>query len=48
MVFEFSEKAKAYQDQLKVFMDKHIYPNEAKFANQIEEGDRWQPVPILE
>ncbi len=48
MVFEFSEKAKAYQDQLKVFMDKHIYPNEAKFANQIEEGDRWQPVPIVE
>ena len=48
MVFEFSEKAKAYQEQLKVFMDKHIYPNEATFANQILEGDRWQPVPILE
>ena len=48
MVFEFSEKAKAYQEQLKVFMDKHIYPNEATFAHQIEEGDRWQPVPILE
>ncbi len=48
MLFEFSEKAKAYQEQLKVFMDKHIYPNEATFARQIEEGDRWQPVPILE
>ena len=48
MVFEFSEKAKAYQEQLKVFMDKHIYPNEATFAHQIEEGDRWQPVPIVE
>jgi alkylation response protein AidB-like acyl-CoA dehydrogenase len=48
MVFEFSEKAKAYQEQLRVFMDKHIYPNEATFARQIEEGDRWQPVPILE
>jgi len=48
MFFEFSEKAKAYQEQLKVFMDKHIYPNEATFANQIREGDRWQPVAIVE
>jgi acyl-CoA dehydrogenase len=48
MLFEFSEKAKAYQEKLKVFMDKHIYPNEATFAHQIGEGYRWQPVPILE
>ena len=48
MFFEFSEKAKAYQERLKVFMDKHIYPNEATFKNQIHEGDRWQPVPIVE
>jgi acyl-CoA dehydrogenase len=48
MVFEFSEKAKAYQEQLKVFMEKHIYPNEATFAHQIQEGDRWQPVAIVE
>jgi acyl-CoA dehydrogenase len=48
MLFEFSEKGKAYQEQLKAFMDKHIYPNEATFAHQIGEGDRWQPVPILE
>jgi acyl-CoA dehydrogenase len=48
MVFEFSEKAKAYQERLKVFMDKHIYPNEATFVNQIREGDRWQPVAIVE
>lgn len=48
MVFEFSEKARGYQEQLKVFMDKHIYPNEATFAHQIGEGDRWQPVAIVE
>ena len=48
MFFEFSEKAKAYQERLKVFMDKHVYPNEATFANQIREGDRWQPVTIVE
>lgn len=48
MVFEFSEKAREYQERLKVFMDKHIYPNEATFAHQIGEGDRWQPVSIVE
>jgi acyl-CoA dehydrogenase len=48
MFFEFSEKTKAYQERLKGFMDKHIYRNETTFRNQIHEGDRWQPVPIVE
>ena len=29
-------------------MDAHIYPNEALFREQIADGDRWQPVPIVE
>ena len=29
-------------------MDEHIYPNEETFRRQIAEGDRWQPVPIIE
>ena len=29
-------------------MDKHIYPNEQVFADQLEEGDRWQPIQIIE
>jgi acyl-CoA dehydrogenase len=48
MQFEFSEKALKYQESVKAFMDTHIYPNEATFAKQIGEGDRWQPVPIVE
>ncbi|MFC1531874.1 acyl-CoA dehydrogenase [Thermodesulfobacteriota bacterium] len=48
MVFEFSDKAKQLQEQVKSFMDKHIYPNESKFMQQINEGDRWEPVPIIE
>ncbi len=48
MQFEFSEKALMYKERLAAFMDRHIYPNEATFANQIRQGDRWQPVPILE
>ena len=29
-------------------MDEHIYPNEATYRQQVAEGDRWQPTPIVE
>jgi acyl-CoA dehydrogenase len=29
-------------------MDEHIYPNERLFHQQVAEGNRWQPVPIVE
>ena len=48
MNFEFSDKATDLQAQLKVFMDKYVYPNEPVFFKQRDEGDRWQPVPIVE
>jgi acyl-CoA dehydrogenase len=48
MFFEFSEKARALQEQLKAFMDKYIYPNEPEFFRQLNEGDRWKVIPLLE
>src|SRR6267378_2227583 len=48
MHFEHSEKAKELQRRVAAFMDEHIYPNEATYHRQIAEGDRWQPVPIVE
>lgn len=48
MLFEFSNKTKEFQERLKAFMDQHIYPNEPTFRKQIAEGDRWEPVPIIE
>jgi acyl-CoA dehydrogenase len=36
------------QQRLTAFMEEHIYPNEATFRQQIAEGDRWQPTPIVE
>ena len=41
MFFEFSEKVMALQEQLKAFMNKHIYPNEPEFFRQLNEGERW-------
>ena len=48
MDFEYSARSKELQQSLATFMDQHIYPNEATFYQQIGEGDRWKPVPIIE
>jgi len=48
MNFEYSDKVKELQQRLSAFMDEYIYPNERVFRQQIDEGDRWQPVAIIE
>ena len=48
MFYEFSEKTKELHVRVKAFMKKNIYPNEQNFYQQIEEGDRWQSLPIME
>ena len=44
------EKAKETTERLNKFMDNHIYPNESKYAKQIDDfgNNRWQVVPIVE
>jgi acyl-CoA dehydrogenase len=48
MHFEHSQKVKDLQRRVVGFMDEHVYPNEATYRRQVAEGDRWQPVPIVE
>jgi acyl-CoA dehydrogenase len=48
MEFAYSDKVAALQDKLRDFMDRHIYPNEARHAHEIETGDRWQPTALME
>ncbi|MDP6389369.1 MAG: acyl-CoA dehydrogenase family protein [Alphaproteobacteria bacterium] len=49
MDFEYSERTKKLQGEVAAFMDEHVYPNEALYVQQIDEGDtRWKPVPIVE
>jgi len=45
--FEFSDKVKDLQRRLQVFLDEHIYPNEQRFHDQIEQN-RWSPTTIVE
>ena len=47
MEFTFSEKAKELQQRLRMFMDEHIYPNEARFQEEIERK-RWSPTLVIE
>jgi acyl-CoA dehydrogenase len=46
--FQVSPRAKEIYQKLRAFMEKHVYPNERLFHEQIEQGERWQPVPLME
>jgi acyl-CoA dehydrogenase len=48
MKFDYSDKVKELQKRVAAFMDEHIYPNEKKYREQVNEGDRWQPTQIVE
>jgi acyl-CoA dehydrogenase len=45
--FEFSEKVRDLQRRLTEFMEQHIYPNEQRYAEEIER-DRWSPTGVIE
>ena len=38
MEFAYSDKVAALQDKLRGFMDRHVYPNEARHVREIETG----------
>ena len=49
MDFEYSARTKMYMEQLQEFMQKHVYPNEAAFQDQLStQPTRWQVPPIME
>ena len=48
MGFHVTERAREIYQRLRAFMDAHVYPHERLFHEQINEGDRWQPAPVME
>jgi acyl-CoA dehydrogenase len=48
MDFRYSDKVVALQEKLSLFMASHIYPNETRYASEIDDGDRWQPSALIE
>ncbi len=52
MDFDYSPKVRELQARLTAFMDAHIYPNEARFHDEIEanraRGNPWVPTLVME
>lgn len=48
MNFDYSAKSVEVQKRLAAFMDAHIYPNEPVYLAELNSGDRWQPLELIE
>ena len=47
-VFSTTPRMLDLQTRLRAFMDERIYPNEAEFARQVDAGNRWEHVQLIE
>ena len=48
MNFDYTPKMQEYREKVSAFMDKHIYPNEQRFHDEVSIGDRWEPTKLVE
>ena len=48
MDLEYSSRTKQLMERLSAFMHEHIYPNEARFDEEVARGDRWEPIALIE
>ncbi len=48
MNFEYSEKTQELIARVSAFMDEHIYPNEQRFIDEVNTGERWEPTAVVE
>src|SRR5699024_2039140 len=48
MNFEYSAKVQDLIARVSAFMDEHVYPNEQRYVDQVNAGDRWQPTELID
>ena len=48
MSFDPNPRTKDLIGRVDAFMQAHVFPNEERFAREVDEGDRWQPVALIE
>jgi acyl-CoA dehydrogenase len=48
MDFAESPKTVDFKQRLQAFMEEHVYPNEQAYAEELNSGDRWQPIDLIE
>ncbi|MBB6015459.1 acyl-CoA dehydrogenase family protein [Deinococcus radiopugnans] len=47
-VFDVTDRSRDLRQRLLAFMDEHIYPNDAEATRQINEGNRWEHLPLID
>jgi acyl-CoA dehydrogenase len=48
MDFDLTERQAHFRDRVRLFIDQHVRPRQKDYYRQIGEGDRWQPLPLIE
>ncbi len=48
MNFQFSDKVRALQERISLFMDEHIYPLEAEYPEHLTNAGGWTTPPIMD
>jgi acyl-CoA dehydrogenase len=48
MEFDLTERQAFYRDRVKEFIETRIRPRNADYKAQLNEGDRWQPIEVIE
>ncbi|MBB3764251.1 acyl-CoA dehydrogenase family protein [Sphingomicrobium lutaoense] len=48
MDFDLTERQAFFRDSVKSFIDRHVRPRVDDYHAQIAEGDRWQPLSVIE
>ena len=48
MNFDYSQKTRELQTRLTDFMNEFVYPNESRYQEELNRGERWQPIELIE
>jgi alkylation response protein AidB-like acyl-CoA dehydrogenase len=48
MIFDYTPRMVEMQERLRAFMDEHIYPNEARYEQEVSKGERWKVIQVIE
>jgi alkylation response protein AidB-like acyl-CoA dehydrogenase len=48
MNFDYTPRMREMQERLRAFMDEHIYPNEARYEQEVSGGERWKVIEVIE
>jgi acyl-CoA dehydrogenase len=48
MDFDHSPKVQALQNKITQFMEQHVYPNEERYKEEVNAGNRWQAPALIE